>query len=225
VNARDEVLSRVAAAHQAAPPAELPYDAIERHYRTTATEDQASLVERFTDRLEDYRAAVRQCGPGDVAATVQAALTDRGARVVVCPADLPETWLSGAEVDIRRDGLGDDRIDVAELDRADGVVTTCTVAIAETGTLVLDGSAGTGRRVLTLIPDYHLVVVFAEQICADVPQAVAQLEPTRPLTWISGPSATSDIELNRVEGVHGPRTLEVVIVADHPALGSDAAET
>jgi L-lactate dehydrogenase complex protein LldG len=111
------------------------------------------------------------------------------------------------------DGLsGDDQLGVSELDGVDGVITSCAVAIAETGTLILDGSAGQGRRVLTLIPDYHLCVVLTDQIVPDVPQALARLEPTRPLTMISGPSATSDIELNRVEGVHGPRTLEVIIV-------------
>ena len=104
----------------------------------------------------------------------------------------------------------DDQLSVSELDEVDGVITSCAVAIAETGTLILDGSPGQGRRIITLIPDYHLCVVFADQIVADVPEA--RLEATRPLTMISGPSATSDIELNRVEGVHGPRTLEVIIV-------------
>ena len=101
---------------------------------------------------------------------------------------------------------------MAALDGADGVLTGCAVAVAETGTLVLDGSAGQGRRVTSLIPDYHLCVVLPGQVVADVPQAVPALDPTRPTTMISGPSATSDIELNRVEGVHGPRTLEVVVV-------------
>jgi L-lactate dehydrogenase complex protein LldG len=111
------------------------------------------------------------------------------------------------------DGLAEgERLSVSELDRVDGVITSCAVAIAETGTLILDGSPGQGRRVVTLIPDYHLCIVLLDQIVPDVPQALARLEATRPLTMISGPSATSDIELNRVEGVHGPRTLEVIIV-------------
>jgi L-lactate dehydrogenase complex protein LldG len=106
----------------------------------------------------------------------------------------------------------EDQVSVAELDRLDGVLSGCSLAVAETGTLVLDGGPGQGRRVISLIPDYHLCVVRPEQVCADVPQAVRRLDLTRPTTMISGPSATSDIELNRVEGVHGPRTLEVILV-------------
>ena len=123
------------------------------------------------------------------------------------------SWTANVAAEVLTDGaFGDDQLSVSQLDVADGVITGCAVAIAETGTLVLDGSPDQGRRVLTLIPDYHLCVVFPHQIVADVPQALARLEATRPLTMISGPSATSDIELNRVEGVHGPRTLEVIIV-------------
>jgi L-lactate dehydrogenase complex protein LldG len=114
---------------------------------------------------------------------------------------------------IRIDGSApDDQLSVAEVDGTDGVLTACAAAVAETGTLILDGSAGMGRRMITLIPDYHLCIVMPDQICADVPQALRRLDPTRPLTMISGPSATSDIELSRVEGVHGPRTLLVVLV-------------
>jgi L-lactate dehydrogenase complex protein LldG len=127
---------------------------------------------------------------------------------------LDSSWTEGLSPEVLTEGVtSDDQLSVAQLEGADGVITGCAVAIAETGTLILDGSAGQGRRLLTLIPDYHLCVVFADQVVADVPQALARLEATRPLTMISGPSATSDIERNRVEGVHGPRTLEVIIVA------------
>ncbi|MFD0891788.1 lactate utilization protein C, partial [Streptosporangium algeriense] len=129
----------------------------------------------------------------------------RGLTRPVVPDGLPAEWVpQGAVTD-------DPALSDAELEAAGGVVTGCAVAIAETGTIVLDTGPGQGRRALTLLPDYHLCVVRAEQIVAGVPQALAVLDPARPLTWISGPSATSDIELNRVEGVHGPRTLEVVI--------------
>jgi L-lactate dehydrogenase complex protein LldG len=213
VNAREEVLARIAAAHQAAPPPETPYQDIVREYRTSSDRDQAALTDLLVDRLLDYRALVRHCAPDDLARTVAEALADRGARTVVVPPGLDPSWLAGLPVDVRIDGTSpDDHRSVAELDAVDGVITACAAAIAETGTLILDGSPDQGRRVITLIPDYHLVVVRPDHICADVPQALARLEPSRPLTMISGPSATSDIELNRVEGVHGPRTLEVIIV-------------
>jgi L-lactate dehydrogenase complex protein LldG len=167
------------------------------------------------DRLLDYRALVRQCSPDDLAAEIADALGRRSAQTVVAPAGLDLSWTASISAQVLTDGSStDDQLSVSELDAADGVVTGCAAAIAETGTLILDGSPGQGRRVLTLIPDYHLCVVLLDQIVADVPQALARLEATRPLTMISGPSATSDIELNRVEGVHGPRTLEVIIVAE-----------
>jgi L-lactate dehydrogenase complex protein LldG len=213
VTAREEVLARIAAAHRAAPPPNLRYEDIAREYRTTSDSSAEALTELLIDRLVDYRALVRQCSADDLGWTIAHALEERGARAVVVPAGLDALWTANLAANVRTDEPSSgDQPSVSELDGVDGVITSCAVAIAETGTLILDGSPGQGRRVLTLIPDYHLCVVFADQIVPDVPQALARLTATRPLTMISGPSATSDIELNRVEGVHGPRTLEVIIV-------------
>ncbi|HMI35580.1 MAG TPA: LUD domain-containing protein [Propionibacteriaceae bacterium] len=222
MNAREEVLARIAAAYRAAPPAELSYSDITREYRTTSDLQAAALIELLIDRLVDYRALVRQCGADDLGAEIATALSNRSAQTVVAPTGLDPSWTRGFSGSVLTDGVStDDQLSVLELDGVDGVITSCAVAIAETGTLILDGSPGQGRRVITLIPDYHLCVVFADQIVADVPDALVRLEATRPLTMISGPSATSDIELNRVEGVHGPRTLEVIIVDPSTATGSE----
>jgi L-lactate dehydrogenase complex protein LldG len=159
----------------------------------------ADPVELFAERVGEYRATVHR-GLGALAEAC------RGRRLVV-PADLPAAWRpDGAELVV------DDGLDVPALDAIDGALTGCALAIAETGTIVLDGGPGQGRRALSLVPDHHVVVVLAEQVVATVPQAVNRLDPRRPQTWISGPSATSDIELQRVEGVHGPRRLDVVVV-------------
>jgi L-lactate dehydrogenase complex protein LldG len=216
VNAREEVLARIAAAHRSAPPPDLPYDGLQRDYRTESELDDAALAERLVDRLLDYKALVRRCSADELPTTIAAALAERRVGSVVVPAGLPDSWLAALPDDlaVHVDGdVSDTQVSVTELDRVDGVLSGCSVAVAETGTLVLDGSPGQGRRVISLIPDYHLCVVGSEQVVADVPQAVRRLDLTRPTTMISGPSATSDIELNRVEGVHGPRTLEVILVA------------
>jgi L-lactate dehydrogenase complex protein LldG len=160
----------------------------------------------------DYKALIRRASADTLADVVSDALTERGVRSAVVPAGLDPSVLSAAQLEVRVDGP--DPLSVADLDSTDAVITACAAAVAETGTLVLDGSADQGRRVISLIPDYHLCLVRVEQICADVPQALARLDGTRPITMISGPSATSDIELDRVEGVHGPRTLEVIVVSD-----------
>lgn len=182
-------------------------------YRRRADLDAAAMLDLLTDRLIDYRCSVRRCTPGELSATIAAALAGRGARRVVLPPELdlplPEPVAGADPVE----WVVDDGLSPQALDTFDAVITTATVAIAETGTIVLDGSAGEGRRALTLIPDYHLCVLYSHQVVGLVPEAVSMLTPHRPLTWISGPSATSDIELDRVEGVHGPRTLEVILVA------------
>ena len=209
MNAREEILGRVrtAVAGGAAPPP------VARDYRTAEhPRDLAAdgLLELLVDRLVDYRALVRRSTTALVAASVVAALTERGARRIAVPEGILPAGLDRLEPGIEL--VGDDPpLTAARLDGLDGVLTGCAVAIAETGTIVLDGGPGQGRRILSLVPDYHLVVVTAAQVVAGVPEALARLDPARPQTWISGPSATSDIELDRVEGVHGPRTLEVIV--------------
>jgi L-lactate dehydrogenase complex protein LldG len=199
VSARDEVLARVRAATARAPGTVGP---VAREYRSSSDDG----LDTFLERLHAYGAASTRVVPGDVESAVRAALRARGARHVVAPDGIPDAWLE--DVDPLRDTPP---LDPHTLDGADGVLTTCAVAIAQTGTIVLDGQAGMGRRALSLVPDYHLCVVRAGQIVGSVPEALARLEPTRPLTFISGPSATVDIEMVRVAGVHGPRTLEVIL--------------
>jgi L-lactate dehydrogenase complex protein LldG len=200
MSAREEILARV---HDAVGPArDGGVTDIPRAYRMHIDAD----VDTFLSRLRHYEAKTRQSREAEVDAAVRAAFEERGARRVVAPDGIPETWLLGVEP------LRDEPpLDPHTLDQSDGLVSTCAVAIAETGTIVLDGSAGMGRRVLSLVPDYHLCVVRSDQIVGSLPEAIAKLDPVRPLTFISGPSATVDIELVRVGGVHGPRTLEVII--------------
>lgn len=205
MTARQEILERIRAA-LADSPAARP---VPRDYHPAGTPAGTDLVALFEERVLDYRASVRRCAETDAAATIRAALAARGAARVVVPAGFPGHWLAPGDGGAVAD---DPPLGTHELDRAEGVVTGCALAIARTGTIVLDHGPGQGRRALTLVPDYHLVVLRAGQIVGDVPDAVAALVPERPSTWISGPSATSDIELSRVEGVHGPRALEVVIV-------------
>lgn len=169
-------------------------------------------VDLLAENLADYRAVVHRCADADLAATVAGILAARGAKTVLVPPGLEAGWL--AAVDAERVA---DRPESTphELDQVDSVVTASAVAIAETGTIVLDGGPDQGRRRITLVPDLHVCVVrVPDQVVSSVPQALERLDPARPLTWISGPSATSDIELDRVEGVHGPRTLEVVLVSE-----------
>jgi L-lactate dehydrogenase complex protein LldG len=209
MTAREEILGRIRAAvgdRAAPPPVARDYRTAERP-RDLAAEE---LLELLVDRLVDYRALVRRSSTSLVAASVVAALTERGARRIAVPEGILPAGLDRLEPGIEL--VGDDPpLTAAQLDGLDGVLTGCAVAIAETGTIVLDGGTGQGRRILSLVPDYHLVVVTAAQVVAGVPEALARLDPARPQTWISGPSATSDIELDRVEGVHGPRTLEVIV--------------
>jgi L-lactate dehydrogenase complex protein LldG len=218
---RDQILARIRAANGAAGRAAAPagdadaaYEALSRRYlrahHDPAGHDIAAL---FAERAADYRAVVERVPERGLAPAIAGILATRAAAVpgpFVIPDGLPAEWLAElpSEITLARD---EPPFPAAGLDRMSGVVTGCAVAVAETGTIILDHGPGQGRRALTLVPDFHLVVVREDQIAADLADAFARLDPARPHTLISGPSATSDIELIRVEGVHGPRNLHVLL--------------
>ena len=215
--ARDDMLRRIKLALRDVPGIERPDDVpVAREYRRAGSAMRAELIERFAERLIDYKAKVGRVTEDELPGAIAAACAARGARRLIAPADLPESWVP-AQVELLPDTGG--ALSNEQIDASDGVLTGCALGIAQTGTIVLDGGPAQGRRVLTLLPDYHLCIIRADQIVELVPEAIARLGPVvreqrRPITLISGPSATSDIELSRVEGVHGPRTLEVLIVVE-----------
>lgn len=212
MSSRDLILSRV---HKAL--ADVPQDEaadvarFERIYlRQHGGLSQPQLIDLLADNLADYRARVHRCGEGDLATVIGRLLSDNGTHSVLTPPGIPETWLAHSAAARVEESAA---LTSDELDAIDSVITGCALAIAETGTIVLDGGPGQGRRRTTLITDHHICVIRAPaQVVASVPHALERLDPATPLTWISGPSATSDIELDRVEGVHGPRHLDVVIM-------------
>jgi len=217
--ARDIVLTRIRDA--LGPDPVVPE--VPRGYVTGSDLDPDAVIERFAERVDDYRATVHRTGHAGLATTLAALITASGAGRIGVPVGLDDTWLTELpdDLEVIRDqpthdtaALDTAALDTAALDTLELVVTASTVGIAETGTIVLDASPDQGRRALTLVPDHHICIITTDQIVHTVPQALPRLDPTRPLTMISGPSATSDIELDRVEGVHGPRILHVVIVTD-----------
>ncbi|MFE6400883.1 LutC/YkgG family protein [Streptomyces alboflavus] len=214
MSSKDVILGRIGRALGPVP--DEPYEAaVDRDYaREHGERTTEQTVDLLAENLADYRAIVHRTGEDELPDLLMRLLAYRGARNVLVPPALPPGWLAAADPVRIHDRAAST---TAELDRADSVVTGCAIAIAETGTLVLDGSPDQGRRRITLVPDHHICVVrVPDQVVSSVPQALERLDPGRPLTWISGPSATSDIELDRVEGVHGPRTLEVVLVTGSP---------
>ncbi|MEU1127303.1 LUD domain-containing protein [Streptomyces sp. NPDC005899] len=207
-SARDVVLGRIRDALTLAPARPAP---VPRAYRTGRTLPDGERLALLTDRLVDYKAEVHPCTSDRTAEVIAEVLRKHGARRIGVPPGLDTRWLAAYDGEVRTDSAG---IPAPELDALDGVVTGSAVSCAETGTVFLDGSPDQGRRALSLVPDLHVCVVDLSSVVAGVPEAVARLVPERPTTLISGPSATSDIELERVEGVHGPRTLAVVIRTD-----------
>jgi L-lactate dehydrogenase complex protein LldG len=207
MTSRADILSRVRAAVAGSPSIEAP----PRPTDPLDDLDAGQIRQRFVDRIVDYGAAIDEVDPTGVAAALARVVSESGIDSVLIPAGIPPDWLHDLAPETT---TVLDRLDLApgDLDRIAAVLTGCAVAIAETGTIVLDGGPGQGRRAGTLVPDRHICVVRLDQVVASVPQAVARLDPTAALTWISGGSATSDIELNRVEGVHGPRHLHVLLV-------------
>jgi L-lactate dehydrogenase complex protein LldG len=208
--AREAVLARVRAA--LGPAAEVPE--VPRAYRQAGAlgaDGESGAVDRFCERVADYRATVKRVSGGELPRALMAACAQRHARRIAVPAQAPPWTVDGIE--LVRD---DPQLSPRQLDALDGVLSGCALAIAETGTIVLDGVGASGRRALTLVPDYHLCIVRSDDIVPSVPDGMAALARVaaegRPITFISGPSATSDIELDRVEGVHGPRTLDIFVV-------------
>lgn len=214
MSARDDVLARIRSALRDAPAA----PDIPRGYRRATTMSPEQRLEQLVDRLVDYKANVVVVPAASAPAKLAELLA--GSASIAVPHGLPAEWLSELSAAGNDDGgtltvLVDSPerpLGIDELDAVDAVVTAAAVAVSETGTIMLDGSPSQGRRAISLVPDRHICLLRAGDIVEVLPEAVARLDATAPQTWISGPSATSDIELERVEGVHGPRTLDVIIL-------------
>ncbi|MHA7304360.1 LutC/YkgG family protein [Arthrobacter sp. TMN-49] len=209
MSAREDIMNRIKSALRDAP--EMPV--VPREYRRSSEMTDAQRLEQLVDRLRDYKANVFVTPAAAVPAKLAELLA--GTTSIVVPHGLPPEWLAALKNDAGAPAVHVDsperRLTVAELAAVDAVVTCAATAVSETGTIMLDGSDDQGRRIISLLPDRHICLLRAADIVEVLPEAIARLEATRPQTWISGPSATSDIELERVEGVHGPRTLDVII--------------
>jgi L-lactate dehydrogenase complex protein LldG len=186
------------------------YNGIARDYKKVGQLNTASRLDLFEDRLRDYDAVVYRCASSTLAETIASALDYRGKRRLLIPEGLSKSCLPGEPSEF----IPDRGLELGSLDHSEGVITGCAVAIAITGTIILKHSPATGRRALTLIPDYHLCVIDAAQVVETVSEGIRALGDvtTMPITTISGPSATADIEMTRIKGVHGPRTLDVILV-------------
>lgn len=217
VSSREEVLRRIRVAIGGAPKADAveirtEWEALPRNYKRTASLEREAILEMLEDRLRDYDASVVRAKAGEIGAEIARILTERGKRRLVIPIGLAEAL--GESLPASFEFVVDEGMASAELDGFDGVLTASTVAIAETGTIILQNVPGQGRRAPTLIPDYHLCVVRTSDVVETVPEAMVRLAGTAALatTFVSGPSATADIEMTRIKGVHGPRFLDVILV-------------
>lgn len=212
--ARETILQRIRTALHDVPSTEqLVDEPAPRDYRQSGSATREDVIAQFIERVADYKVMVQRVDARSLSQAIAEACVKRGVQHLVIPADVPEDWRP-PQVELLPDNT---TLSYEQLDTSDGVLTGCALAIAQTGTIVINGGVAQGRRALTLLPDYHLCIVFEHQIVDLVPEAIADLRDAvlaerRPITFISGPSATSDIELNRVEGVHGPRTLHVLVV-------------
>lgn len=204
--AREEILQRV----RTAIGTQAPEEPVQREYRQAGTLSEEAKIDLFIDRLHDYNAEVYRCAAGEEAVTIAEALTARGKKRILIPPGFPAALLPTGP-----DFVRDTALDYRDIDATEGALTCATAAIAMTGSLILTHSATEGRRALTLIPDYHLCVVYTNQLFETVPEGLRALggRRTSPVTTIAGPSATADIEMTRVKGVHGPRVLDVIVVA------------
>ena len=216
VSSREEVLRRIRSAIRDTPASDAltinaEWEALPRNYKRIASLERDAMLEMLEDRLRDYDASVVRAKSGEIGIAIGKILAQRGKRRVVIPAGLSKAL--GETLPVGFDFVEDEGMTSAELDKFDGVLTTSTLAIAETGTIVLQNVPGQGRRAPTLIPDYHLCVVRAADVVETVPEAMAHLQTTASLatTFVSGPSATADIEMTRIKGVHGPRFLDVIL--------------
>jgi L-lactate dehydrogenase complex protein LldG len=210
-SARDAILNRIAAAigpatARANPAAD--WEKLSRDYIRADSLAGSAVIELFEHRIKDYGANIFHSAPDQVRQTIGEILTARAARQIVIPAGLPSDWLPEGITFIE-----DLNLRYETLNKVDGVLTTATTAIAATGSIVLQHGPGQGRRAITLIPDYHLCIVRTDQVVETVPAAFAQLDSARPTTFISGPSATADIEMTRIKGVHGPRFMDVILAS------------
>jgi L-lactate dehydrogenase complex protein LldG len=216
MSSREEVLRRIRAAIADTPAGDAAsirkeWESLPRSYKRTASLDHEAILEMLEDRLRDYDAEVVRAQAGEVGAAISRMLAERGKRRLVIPAGLAEAI--GESLPEGFEFVVDEAMTAAGLDGFEGVLTASTLAIAETGTIVLQNVPGQGRRAPTLVPDYHLCVVRAADVVETVPEAIARLQPTAGLatTFVSGPSATADIEMTRIKGVHGPRFLDVIL--------------